>query len=787
MGVKYFGAEVRRVEDPKLITGGGRYLDDLQFPGMLHAAFVRSIHAHATIKSIDTGRAKKIPGVTVLVASDFGEMGCKALPHMVPVAAVRQLVNYAPLADHEVCHVGVPIALVVAGTRSAAEDAAALVDVDYDVLPAVVDWRTALSKHAPRAHSNLPDNLVASLQGKFGDVDDVFRTAAHTFKEIYTTHRGSCQSMEGRGVIAALDPFGGMLNIWTSTQAPHMVRRLIADHLGRDERSVRVVAPDVGGGFGPKCAMYPEEIAIPLAALKLDRPVKWTEDRVEHFLSTTQQRDQLWEVEVAADARGAMLGVRGRCIHDNGAYVPYGLVAAVTSLAAFPGPYALKAVDIRVDVAFTNLIPNTPIRGAGRPTTCFVLERLADRIARELRLDPAEVRRRSYIRKEQMPYVTGMKARDGSPVSYDSGDYPGCLEAVLKHAGDDFGNRQQEALRAGKYVGRGVASYVEDTGLAPFEGATIRVQPNGKVVIQTGAASQGQGHATIFAQICADILGVNISDIMVEAGDTAAFPLGIGAIASRTAVTAGSSVHEASAAVRVKAIKVAAQRLEAAEEDLVLEDGAVRVAGVRELKVTLGEISSQLNGMSGIPMMQGIEPGLSATAYYEARKSTFANGTHLAEVEVDIETGRVRILRYVVAHDCGRMINPTLVEGQVRGGVVHGIGNALFERILYDEAGQPLTTNFADYLLPTAPEIPRIEIIHMESPSPLNPIGVKGAGEGGTIPAAACIIAAIEDALRPFALRLNEHPLSPARLRSLILKSGRPALPHRQNAFSQEG
>jgi carbon-monoxide dehydrogenase large subunit len=768
MGVKHFGAEVRRVEDPKLITGGGRYLDDLHFPGALDAAFVRSSHAHARIKSIDISRAGKIPGVKVLLASDFGEFGSKPLPHMVPVAAVRQPVNYVPLADREVCHVGVPIALVLAENRSAAEDAAALVDVEYEVLPAVVDWRRALDKDAPRAHAGLPDNLVASLQGKFGDVDAVFKNAAHIFKETYTTHRGSCQSMEGRGVIAAIDPFSGILNVWTSTQAPHMVRRLIASHLGRDERTVRVAAPDVGGGFGPKCALYPEEIVIPLAALKLNRPVRWAEDRAEHFISTTQQRDQLWEVEVAADAQGRMLGVRGHCTHDNGGYVPYGLVAAVTSLAAFPGPYALKAVDIKIDAVFTNLLPNTPIRGAGRPTTCFVLERLADRIAAELKLEPAEVRRRSFIQKEQMPYVTGMKARDGSLVSYDSGDYQGCLDAVMKRAGADFGRRQQEALRAGKYIGRGIASYVEDTGLAPFEGATIRVQPNGKVLIQTGAASQGQGHATTFAQICADILGVNISDITVESGDTAVFPLGIGAIASRTAVTAGSSVHLASVAVRAKAIKVAAQRLEAAEEDLVIEDGAVRVVGVRDLKVTLGEIAAQLDGMSGIPMMQGLEPGLSGTAYHEARKSTFANGTHLAEVEVDIDTGRVRILRYIVGHDCGRMINPMLVEGQVRGGVVHGISNALFERILHDEMGQPLTTNFADYLLPNAPEIPRIEIIHMESPSPLNPIGVKGAGEGGTIPAAACVIAAVEDALSPFAVRLTDHPVSPASLRGLI-------------------
>ena len=448
--------------------------------------------------------------------------------------------------------------------------------------------------------------------------------------------------------------------------------------------------------------------------------------------------------------------------------MPYGLVAAVTSLAAFPGPYALQGLDIKLDVVFTNLVPNTPVRGAGRPTTCFVLERLADRVARELELDREDVRRRSFIRKEQFPYQTGVKARDGSPITYDSGDYHGCLEAVLARAEPGFAERKDAAAKQGRYIGRGVASYVEDTGLAPFEGATVRVEPTGKVVIQTGAASQGQGHATVFSQICADLLGVDIDRVAVESADTGVFPLGIGAIASRTAVTAGSSVHLASMQVRQKAIKAASEILEAAEADLVLEDGAVRVAGIPDLKVSLADLAARLDGVSGMPLFAGMEPGLSATAFHEARRSTYANGTHLCEVEVDADTGHVRITRYVVGHDCGRLINPMVVDGQVRGGVVHGIGNALFERMMYDENGEPITVNYADYLLPTAPEVPRIEIIHLESPSPINPIGVKGAGEGGTIPAAACIISAIEDALAPFHVRVTEHPVSPARLLQLI-------------------
>jgi aerobic carbon-monoxide dehydrogenase large subunit len=772
MGVRYFGAEVKRVEDPRLLKGQGRYAADLAIPGMLHAAFVRSPEAHALIRGIDARAALQSPGaVAVLTAADLGAAGQKTLPHMVPVQVVKQPMNYHPLAVNEVCHVGVPVALVIAESRAIAEDAAAKVIVDYEALPVVADWRRALDVGAPKAQNRAVDNLVAALHGRFGAVEEVFANAAHILKETFETHRGGCHSMECRGVVAAIEPFSDVLTIWSSTQAPHQIRRLVAEHLGRDERSVRVVAPDVGGGFGPKCGLYPEEVAVPLAVMKLGRPVSWIEDRREHFVSTTQQRDQFWEVEVAADAQGRMLGVRGRCIHDNGGYVPYGLVAAVTSMAAFPGPYALDALDVRIDVVFTNLVPNTPVRGAGRPTTCFVLERLADRVARELKLDPADVRRRSYVRKDQFPYSTGMKARDGSAIAYDSGDYHGCLEAALDRAGRDFAARQSHALTERRYIGRGIASYIEDTGLAPFEGATVRVEPSGRVVVQTGAASQGQGHATAFAQICADALGVDIATIVVDSADTGSFPLGIGTIASRIAVTAGSSVHLAAQSVKTKALKVASEILEAAEQDLVIEDGIVKVAGVPGMSVPLGTIAARLNGISGIPMLQGVEPGLSATAFYEARRNAFANGTHVCEVEVDIGTGDVRILRYVVAHDCGRLINPMLVDGQVRGGVVHGIGNALFERMEYDERGQPLTVNYGEYLLPAATEMPPIEIVHLESPSPLNPIGVKGAGEGGTIPAAACVIAAIEDALSPFGIRIPQHPVSPAMVLAMLAKS----------------
>ena len=768
MGVRYFGASVRRLEDPKLLTGQGQYLDDLKVPGVLHAAFVRSAYAHSRITGIDTSAAQAVPGViAVLTASDLEKLASGPLPEAAPAPIIKQVKVQRPLARDAVHYVGEAIVLVVATSRAIAEDAAALVVVDYDPRPVMADWRKALDAGAAVAHEGSPDNLIAQMAARFGDVEGVFASAPHTFRQQLTLHRGGCHAMECRGVLARPDPVGNRLDVWSATQAPYMVRRLLARYLGRHEASVRVAAPDVGGGFGPKAVVYPEDYVIPMAALLLGRPVKWVEDRREHFLATTQQRDQLWDLEVAADGSGRMLGVRGRCIHDNGAYLPYGLVLPATCIGSFPGPYALAALDIHLDVVFTNLVPNTPIRGAARPNTCFVLERLADRVALELGIAREEVRRQSFVRKDQFPYTTGMKSRDGSPASYDSGDFHGCLELALEKFGGDFRARQASARAEGRYLGLGFSSYIEDTGIGPFEGANVRVMPNGKVLLQTGAASQGQGHRTVFAQICADELGVTPEDVIVEAADTAAFPLGIGTVGSRIAVTGGSSVQMAASRVRGKALKVAALWLNVPEAELILEDGFVTRPGTN-LKMPLGEIAGRLDGNPGMPTPLGLDPGLSAQAYYDAKSTTYAGGTNICELEVDIGTGDVRVLRYLVAHDCGRLINPMLVDGQIRGGVVHGIGNALYERMVYDEEGQPQTTNYGEYLMALAPEMPRIEIHHLETPSPLNPIGVKGAGEGGTIPATPCIISGIEDALRPFGVQIREHPIAPDRILALI-------------------
>lgn len=766
MAGRYFGAPVKRVEDPRLITGTARFVDDIKLPGMLHAAFVRSPHPHARIRGIDAAAARALDRVQgVFTLADFGPAYAeKRMPLTFPSPLFRRAVTQYPLARDEACYVGEAIAIVVADDRYVAEDAAAMVEVDYEPLPAVIDCEAAADGQV-QAHAGAPDNAVATLVGKFGDAAAAFADAPHVFKERLFLHRGGCHSMECRGVVARHDRTDDQLTVWSSTQSPYPVRKFLSLYLDRDEHRTRVIAPNVGGGFGPKAALYPEEIVVSLAAMKLGRPVKWIEDRREHFVSTTQQRDQVWYLEVAAQADGKMLGMRGRGIHDNGAYTPYGLLLALTSLSPMPGPYALPALDVKLDVVYTNATPTSPIRGAGRPYAAFIIERMVDSVARGLKLDPAEVRRRNFVQSHQMPYATGMKYRDGSDITYDSGDYAACLDqalALADYAG--FPARQDAARSAGKYLGIGIASYIEDTGVGPFEGALVRVAPNGKVLIQTGAASQGQGHATVLAQICADELGVAIENVSVESADTGAFPLGIGTIGSRIAVTAGSSVYQAARAVREKALKVAADVLEVAEQDLEIEDGVVRVKGVPDMRLALGEIAQRLNGVPGMPIPSGLAPGLDATAYFKAGKTPYANGTNVAEVEVDLGTGEVKILRYSVGHDCGRIINPLLVEGQIVGGVVHGIGNALFEHMVYDADGQPVSMNYGEYLLPLATEMPPIAVAHIETPSPLNPLGVKGAGEGGTIPAAPAIIAAVENALAPFKIRVASHPVSPQQI-----------------------
>ena len=774
MGV--VGSRVQRLEDPDLLRGEGRFVDDIVFPNMLHAAFVRSPHGHAAIRDVDKRTALALSGVhAVLTRGDL-------IPHLrnerlvvgLPSKSYKQDLNRPALAADEVVHVGEPVAIVIAEDRYIAEDGAALVEVDYDALPAVADCRDALAEGAPKVHRNSPHNLLAEFRMGYGDADTAFAKAVHVFRESLWQHRGGSHSIECRGAVAAYDAIGDRLTLWSSTQMPHQAMRQLCDMLGRDENQVRVVTPDVGGGFGPKLVFYPEDVVTALAAMILERPVKWIEDRREHFVASTQERDQYWEVEIAVDREARILGVRGTIIHDHGAYTARGVNLPHNSAETVPLQYEVPAYSMNVKVALTNKVPVTPVRGAGHPQGTFAMERLLDRVARELKIDRAEVRRRNLIPASKMPYTTQLKARGGMAVVLDSGDYPKCQADALARADwTGFPARQQAARKAGHYLGIGVANFCKGTGRGPFESATVRIGPSGKVHVYSGAAAMGQSTRTMLAQIVADQLGGDMKNVTVTTGDTAAIALGLGGSNSRQTVMAGSSAHVAALKVREKTLAIAAQLLEAAAQDLEIDGDHIRVKGVRDMKVSLAKVARTVAGTAGYSLPESVAPGLEATEHVVIDDMAHANGTAVVEVEVDVETGAVEIRKFVVVHDCGRIVHPTIVAGQIIGGTAHGIGNALFEWMGFDENAQPVTTTFADYLLVTATEMPHIEVAHHESPSPLNPLGVKGVGECGVIPVAAAIVSAVEDALSPFGVHIAQTPIFPAQIVKLVEEARR--------------
>lgn len=771
MSVKNLGARVDRLEDERLIVGKGRYVDDIVLPGMLSAAFLRSPEAHAKIVHLDLEAARSIPGVVAVYAlKDLGEIAQKRMLQSYPHPALKLSITAYPLARDEVCYVGEAIAVVIAKDRYLAEDGVQAIALELESLPCVIDARHALKEDAPNVQQSCPSNLAATMNWKFGNVEQAFGAADHVFEEQYFQHRGAPHFMECRGVLAQRDPGTQRLTVWTSSQAPFMVRRHLAAYLEREEIDVHVIAPDVGGGFGPKAVHYAEELVIALAAEKLGAPVKWIEDRRENFVSSTQQRDQWWQVQVACRRDGKILGIRAQVIQENGAYVPYGLLLANTALVPFPGPYAIAAVDIELQVALTNAVPTTPIRGAGRPNAMFVIERTIDTVSRELQLDRVAVRRLNFVGADQFPYETGARLPSGVMIQYDSGDYHKTLDMALSaSAAEQFELRRAQAAQAGKFRGLGIASYNEDTGLPPYEGATVKVMPSGRVVVEVGSCAQGQGLETIVAQIAADHFGLTARDIRVRTADTSLGAMALSTVGSRVAATVGPSVHLAALQVRDKALALVAMDWGVPVGALTLEGGYVKLVSDPTKTVGLGELARRLIANVNMPVPKGFSPGLDATAYHTTERAVYANGTNVCELEVDIETGQVELIGYWVAHDCGTVINPRLVDGQILGGVVHGIGNALFEHMKYDrESGQPLCTNLGEYLLPLATEMPPIHLSHMESPSPINPLGIKGAGEGGTVPGIACVISGIEDALRPLGVKINEYPLSPERLLELI-------------------
>jgi carbon-monoxide dehydrogenase large subunit len=618
-------------------------------------------------------------------------------------------------------------------------------------------------------HRASPHNLLAEFDMAYGDVAAAFARAPHVFRESLWQHRGGSHSIEGRGAVARYDAVEDLLTLWSSTQTPHTAKQLLCGILGRDDHQVRVVTPAVGGGFGPKLIFYPEDAALALAALLSGRAVKWIEDRREHFVSSTQERDQYWDVEIAVDADGRILGVRGALIHEHGAFTARGVNLPYESVQTMTLAYEVPAFAMNVKLALTNKVPVTPVRGAGQSQGVFAMERLIDRVARELALDRGALRLRNLVPGEMMPYAKPLKSRGGLEVVLDSGDYPKIQRMLLDAIGwNGFAARQREARASGRHIGLGLANFVKGTGRGPFESASVRMGTSGKIHVASGSAAMGQSTNTMLAQVVADQFGGDLSVVAVTTGDTSAIANGLGGFNSRLAVLAANAAHLAAVKIREKAFTIASHMLKRPVAELEMEGGAVQLRASPKIRVSFSEIARAVAGTPGYTLPPGVTPGMEATENFHRDQMTYANGGAAAEVEVDIETGDVRVKRLILAHDCGREINPMVVEGQIVGGVAHAIGNALFEHMVFDENCQPVTANFADYLMVTSAEVPNIEVLNMESPTPHNPLGVKGVGECGVLPTAAAIMSAIEDALSPYGVRIARTPVTPAELVAMI-------------------
>lgn len=768
------GDDPRRNEDERLLTGVALFVDDVHLDGMLHAAFVRSDHAHARLRGVDLSSALAHPGVVAAwAADDLGDYWAPG-PLLVSPPPIERLTfrsaTQVPLAKDKIRHVGEPIAMIVARSRYEAEDAAALVVVDVEPLPGIGRTEDSLAEDAPRIHEQFDSNLAAHVVQSKGSFDAAAAGAALRLRRRFRLDRGASAPIENRGIVAKWDGRAGELTMWDTTQAPIPIRNGLAAMLGLPETQVRVIAPFIGGGFGPKIMMfYPEEVLLPWAAMQLGRPVKWIEDRQESFFATTQERDQIHDAEIALDADGHILGIRDSFLCDTGAYNPYGLTVPINSQCTLLGQYRVPNYESEFRLVFTNKPIVTPVRGAGRQHGVFVMERLLDLAAAELGLDPAEIRRRNLLAPDDFPHNHEILYQDFAPLVYDSGDYEPALDRALEVIGwEEFRTTTQPAMRAaGRHVGIGLVCYVEGTGIGPYEGARVSVRSDGRISLVTGVGTQGQGHFTSFAQLAAGPLGLTAADVDVVTGDTSKFSWGTGTFASRGAVVAGNACHAAALAVREKVLALGADVLGADAGELEISNGAVHVRSDRARRVALAELARRANPLRGA-VKPGTEPGLEATAYFGPERGATASGVHAMILEVDPETAMLEVLRYVVVHDCGTVINPMIVDGQIHGGVAHGIGNAFYEELVFDEGGQLLNASFMDYLLPTATDVPAIETDHLCTPSPLNPLGIKGVGEAGAIPVAALFAQAIENALGDGAPEILEMPLSPNRLYELL-------------------
>lgn len=779
--MNWIGQPLTRVEDERLLKGEGRFLADIRQPGTLEAVFVRSSHAHANIRGIDIAAAIALPGVIHIYTQK--DIAGKTAPICVagevhtPEKLLRELkpldrVHPTPLfPEKKVTYVGQPVALIVAETLSQALDAAERVEIDYEPLPPVVDPIAALEGGAPLVEPEFGSNLVLSVGIRKGDPDAAFAKAPVVVEEEFASHRYVAASLETRGIQASPDPVTGQLTVWASTQTAHVLQSLIAVSLRMPAEKIRVIACDVGGGFGQKGVQSVEDMLVAFAARELGRPVRWVESRGENLAAAPHAREQIHRIAIAADKDGRILGLRDEVVMNCGAYNFLGMVVPYNSLSHLLGPYDVPNAAILVKGVLTNTCFTTPYRGAGRPEAVFAMERIIERLAAKLGLEPADVRARNLVPKEAMPYDTGLLYRDGFPQVYDSGDFPELLRRARNLIDlDAFRKEQKQAAAKGRLVGVGFALYVEGTGMGPFEGATVRVLPSGRVHIATGACSSGQGHRTAYAQIAADVLHVPIESIEVVGGDTATIAYGIGTIASRSTVTAGNAVHGASLLMKDRILSIAADVMEAAAGDLELADGKVRLKGVPDKSLDLGRISREATAAVLRRGARG-DGVLAETSYFRPPTVTYASAAHAAVVAVDPDTGAVTIERYVVVHDCGRVVNPLLADAQIAGGVMQGIGGVLYEELVYDEHGQPLSGSFMDYAMPVATQAPPIVLDHIENLSTRNPLGVKGLGEGGAIAPPAAIANAVEDALRPLGVVIRRGPLTPARVRELIGKA----------------
>ena len=767
-----FGSSIKRREDPRLITGQGNYVDDIKLVGLLHMVLVRSPHAHANIKGIDTSGAKAVDGVVAVSTGEELKDQLGSLPVGWPVPGTKE-VPHPPLAVGTVRYVGDAVAAVVATDAATASDAAELVEVEYEELRPVINMEEAVKDGAPQLHEDAPNNIAFEWEVGGGDVEEAEKNAEVVVEQRIVNQRLVPNAMEARGVVADHNPGTNQLTVWTSSQIPHLVRLLMALVTGHPEHLLRIIAPDVGGAFGSKLYLYAEEIITAIVARELGRPVKWIEQRTEAYIATTHGRDHLSDVVIAGNRDGTITSLRTRTYANMGAYLStfapliptylYGLV--------FVGPYSFPNVQCKVIAPFTNTTPVDAYRGAGRPEATYLIERMVDLFSAEIGMDPAEVRRKNFI----PPFDDGYEVPTG--VTYDSGNYQGALDRALDMVGyDEFRKEQEQARKEGRYLGIGFSSYVEICGGAPsaiattlgaraglWESALVRIHPTGKVTVFTGSSTHGQGHETTFAQLAGSELGIPMEDIEVIHGDTQQIQFGTGTFGSRSAAVGGGAIFMSTAKIKEKAKKLAAQMLEAAEEDIVYEDGKLYVRGAPAEAKTIQDVALAAH-IYAKDLPEGMEPGLEATSFFDPSNFTWPFGTHIAVVEVDPDSGEVALNRYIGVDDVGNVINPMIVDGMVHGGIAQGVGQALQEEAVYDESGQLLTGSMMDYAVPTSEDLPMYETDRTVTPTSVNPMGVKGAGETATIAASPAVINAVVDALSPFGIKHIDMPAKPEKV-----------------------